>query len=269
MNSNILLKLEQEPKRWKTQLLVLLVIVAVLTWSASGIEYKGISEKGPAMALNILNGLIHPDLSMLFGLGKNDVPFLILETLAIAFLGTVFGTILSTPLAFLSARNVTIRPVNILMNLLIMLIRTIPAFVYGLMFIRVTGPGAFAGVLTMSFTSLGMLTKRNTEVVEDISTGVLESLDASGCTSFQKIRYGIIPQLYANFVSNTIYRFDINMKDATILGLVGAGGIGTPLVIAMQNYKWNEVGALLIGLMVIILIIDYLSSRIRVKLARG
>lgn len=261
--------LQSQPKRWKYQIPIALIITALLVWSGTAIEYKGISERGPGMALGIIKGILNPDLTILFGLDNQGVPFLLLETLSIAFLGTIVGTVVAIPLAFLSARNITPRPVNILMSILIMLIRTIPAFVYGLMFIRVTGPGAFAGVLTMSMSSVGMLTKRNVEVIEDLDVGVLESLDAAGCTAFQKVRYGILPQLFSNFVSNMIYRFDLNMKDASVLGLVGAGGIGAPLIINMNSYRWSKVGAYLIGLMVMVLIVEYISTRIRNKLARG
>ena len=128
-----------------------------------------------------------------------------------------------------------------------------PAFVYGLMFIRVTGPGPFAGLLTMSLCSIGMVSKMFIESIEDLDKRILESLDAAGCTTFQKIRYGILPQL----------------RDATVLGLVGAGGIGAPLIFAMSAYRWNEVGAILLGLIVLVLIIEWISSRIRIKLARG
>ena len=91
----------------------------------------------------------------------------------------------------------------------------------------------------------------------------------TGCTTFQKIRYGILPQLTADFTSTIIYRFDMNLRDATVLGLVGAGGIGAPLIFAMSAYRWNEVGAILLGLIVLVLIIEWISSRIRIKLARG
>ena len=97
----------------------------------------------------------------------------------------------------------------------------------------------------------------------------LESLDAAGCTTFQKIRYGTLPQLTADFTSTIIYRFDMNLRDATVLGLVGAGGIGAPLIFAMSSYRWNEVGAILLGLIVLVLIIEWISAKIRVKLARG
>ena len=98
---------------------------------------------------------------------------------------------------------------------------------------------------------------------------VLESLDAAGCTTWQKIRYGILPQLMPNFASTAIYRFDINLRDATVLGLVGAGGIGAPLIFAMNAYRWEEAGAILAGLIVLVLIVEWISTKIRVKLARG
>lgn len=261
--------LQAQPRRWKYQLPIAAAIGLLLIWSGMAIEYKGITDRGPAMAASVIKGIFNPDLNTLFGLHPLGVPYLMLETLAIALLGTIIGTILAVPLSFLAARNVAPRPVTYVMNLFIMLIRTIPAFVYGLMFIRVTGPGAFAGVMTMTMTSLGMLTKRNTEVVEDLDRGVLESLDAAGCTRFQLIRYGILPQLFSNFISNTIYRFDLNMKDAAVLGLVGAGGIGAPLIFNMSLFRWNVVGALLIGLIFVVLIVEFISTRIRTKLARG
>ena len=115
------------------------------------------------------------------------------------------------------------------------------------MFIRVTGPGPFAGLLTMSLCLIGMVSKMFIESIEDLDKRILESLDAAGCTTFQKIRYGILP----------------------VLGLVGAGSIGAPLIFAMSSYRWNEVGAILLGLIVLVLIIEWISARIRVKLARG
>lgn len=110
------------------------------------------------------------------------------------------------------------------------------------MFIRVTGPGPFAGLLTMSLCSIGMISKMFIESIEDLDTKILESLDAAGCTMFQKIRYGILSQLFPDFMSTLIYRFDMNLRDATVLGLVGAGGIGAPLIFAMSAYKWNQDG---------------------------
>ena len=134
------------------------------------------------------------------------------------------------------------------------------------MFIRVTGPGAFAGVLTLSVTSIGMVSKLFIETIEDLDKKILESLDAAGCNTFQKIRYGILPQLFTNFVSTVIYRFEINIKDASTLGLVGAGGIGAPLIFAIQARNWDKVSIILIGVIVAVFLLDLLTGYIRKKL---
>lgn len=269
MKSEIKKQLDREPKAWLFQILCVLALMVLLVWSSSAVKFTGIAEGGMGIAKNILLGIFTPDPELLFNFTTKGVPYLLLETMCIAFLGTIVGAILAVPIAFLSATNVVPKPVALVGRFIIMAVRTIPAFVYGLMFIRVTGPGPFAGLLTMSLCSIGMVSKMYIEAIEDIDIKILESLDACGCTTFQKIRYGILPQLMPDFASTIIYRFDMNLRDATVLGLVGAGGIGAPLIFAMNAYRWNEVGAILAGLIILVLIIEFISGRIRVKLARG
>ena len=269
MNKRIEAAYEQRPRRWVFELAVAVVVVALLIWSGSAVETAGTTQNGAVIAWNILAGIFHPDTDLLFNFTTQGVPYLLLETICIAFLGTIVGAIISVPLAFLSASNLTPKPVAFVGRIIIMAVRTVPAFVYGLMFIRVTGPGAFAGLLTMSLCSVGMVSKMYIEAIEDLDVRVLESLDAAGCTTWQKIRYGILPQLMPNSASTAIYRFDINLRDATVLGLVGAGGIGAPLIFAMNSYRWEEAGAILAGLIVLVLIVEWISTKIRVKLARG
>ena len=262
-------QLAREPKTWLFQIAAALIFVVLMAWSTSAVDFKGVSDGGSDIVKSILGGIIKPDTSLLFNLTNQGVPYLLLETMCIAFLGTIVGAVLAIPIAFISASNIVPKPIALIGRMIIMAVRTIPAFVYGLMFIRVTGPGAFAGLLTMSLCSIGMISKMYIDSIEDIDTRILESLDACGCTTFQKIRFGILPQLMPDFASTIIYRFDMNLRDATVLGLVGAGGIGAPLIFAMNAYKWNQVGAILAGLIVLVLIIEWLSGKIRVKLARG
>lgn len=269
MNEKIKKMYEQEPKSWYAKILIALVVVFLLAWSGSAIQTGSNQGDGLEVAGKILYGIFHPDTELLFNFTTSGVAYLLLETMCIAFLGTIVGAILSIPLSFLAATNLVPKPVALFFRLIIMAIRTMPAFVYGLMFIRVTGPGAFAGLLTMSLCSIGMISKMFIECIEDLDTKILESLDAAGCTMFQKIRYGILSQLFPDFMSTLIYRFDMNLRDATVLGLVGAGGIGAPLIFAMSAYKWRQVGAILAGLIVLILIIEVISTKIRVKLTRG
>lgn len=250
-------------------IVVTAIILLLFVWSFTAINLENFQESGWQIASSILSGIIHPDLELLLTFTKQGVPYLLVETMAIAFLGTIIGSILAIPLAFLSASNVVPAPVAWLTRLLLIMIRTVPSLVYGLMLIRVTGPGPFAGVLTVALVSIGMLAKLFVDAIEELDTSILESMTSIGCTTFEKIRYGILPQLFSMFLSTIIYRFDMNLREASILGLVGAGGIGAPLIFAMNSYRWNEVGSILIGLVFLILIVELISNNLRGKLVRG
>lgn len=270
MNSSIQTKLKQAPKTWILNVLIGLFLIIIVILSLPYIEYKGIFEQGSLIARNIVLGILKPNWTLLIDFSSKDaVPYLMLETVAIAFLGTLFGAVLAIPLAFLSSRNMVPSWMTHFSTFWIAVIRTFPAFVYGLMFIRVTGPGPFTGLLTLGVSSVGMIAKLYVEFIEDLDQGIIEALDATGCSTLQKIRYGVIPQLMGNFVSTTLYRFEINVKNATILGLIGAGGIGGPIMFALGGYRWNDLGALLIGLIVIVLAIESLSVRLRKRLSSG
>lgn len=262
-------ELQAAPRSHRYLLTIIAVILVLFVWSLTTVNLKDIDQSGAGIAINIFKGLFQPDLTLLFNFTEQGVLYLLLQTVAIAFLGTLVGSVLAVPLAFLAASNVVPRPVSWVTRLLLITIRTVPALVYGLMLIRVTGPGPFAGVLTVGLVSIGMLSKLFVDAIEELDTKVLESMTSIGCTTFEKIRFGIVPQLFSVFLSVMIYRFDMNMREASILGLVGAGGIGAPLIFAMRSYKWNQVGAILIGLVVLILIIEWVSNRLRSKLVKG
>ena len=263
------------PRKWLLYLAIVLVIVLLVGWSAQDIRFTGLTVTGTEVAKGVLHGVFSPDTDLLFGTKATDVPYLLLQTIAIAVLGTLFGAVLAIPFAFLASFNIMPKPIAYAVRILILMIRTIPSIVWALMWIRVTGPGAACGVITQSVCSIGMISKMYITAIEDLDTHILESLDAMGCTPFQKIRYGVIPQLTASFISTTIYRFDINLKDATTLGIVGAGGmIGSNMVqsVLMQclnSRRWAMVGSFVWGLMVLVLIIELVSTRIRRKLAHG
>lgn len=258
-----------QPRKWILYLVITLIIAVLILWSSSDISFSGMTATGTEVAKGVLHGVFSPDKNLLFGMGESDVPYLLMQTIAIAVLGTIFGAILAIPFAFLASTTIMPKPVAVVFRAIILLIRTIPSLVWALMWIRVTGPGAFCGVVTQSVCSIGMISKMYITAIEDLDTKILESLDAMGCTPFQKIRYGVIPQLTASFISTTIYRFDINLKDATTLGIVGAGGIGAALVQCLNSRRWAMVGSFIWGLMALVLIIELASTKIRKKLARG
>lgn len=269
MKKEIKKQLEKEPKLWIVKLFLTALVISIIMWAMNTINYTGIQDSGLSIAKNIFSGIFSPDTSFLFDFTTSGVAYLLFETVCIAILGTIIGAIISIPFAFICSSNIVPKWISTIGTFIVAFIRTFPSFVYGLMFIRVTGPGPFAGVLTISVVSIGMITKMYIESIEDLDKKILESLDAAGCTTVQKIRYGILPQLSTNFVSTAIYRFEINIKDASILGLVGAGGIGAPLIFAMNSYKWNQVGSILIGLIILVLVVEFFSTKIRNKLARG
>ena len=260
---------ENRPRLWWLYTMILLIVAALLGWSGSAVEYKGLATKGMEVAKGVGFGLIHPDTNLLFNLTTDGVPYQLLQTVAIAVLGTLIGGILAIPFSFLACQKIVPKGVAILFNAVILLIRTIPSLVWALVWIRVTGPNAFCGVVTQSVCSIGMISKMYITAIEDIDVRILESLDASGCTAFQKIRYGILPQIIPNFISTVIYRFDINVKDATTLGIVGAGGIGAALIQCINSSRWSMVGAYLCGMVVLMLLIELFSTKVRQRLTRG
>ncbi len=267
---NSIEKYLENPNRNRLYIGVITVIIgAMLIWSLSAINLANVQESGLSIGLSIIQGILTPDLEFLFDYSSSGVLALLIETAAIAFLGTIIGSILAVPLAFLSASNIVPWPVSTLTRLLLICIRTVPSLVFGLMLIRVTGPGAFTGVMTISLVSIGMLSKLFVDAIEELDSGIMEAMTSVGCTTFEKIRYGIVPQLVSIFMSIIIYRFDMNLREASILGLVGAGGIGAPMIFAMNAYRWNEVGSILVGLIVFILIVELFSNKVRKKLVEG
>ena len=257
------------PPVWPRFVISILVVFAIVFLSKYTIDFKGINARGLLIAQAALKGLISPSMSLITDTSTAGLLYMLLETLAIGFLGTVFGMILAFPLAFLASRNICPRWVNLIVLAIISIIRAFPAFMYGIMFVKAVGPGAFAGVLSMTIGSVGMLAKLLVEAIEDLNPGIIEALDAAGCSSFEKIRYGYIPQLSSNIVSILIYRLDINVKNASILGVVGAGGIGASLIFSIAKQSWHEVSAMLLGLIVLVLILEYFSTKLRKKLSVG
>ncbi len=268
-SQTVLEKYQSRPRYWWIYTLTVLILVLLLGWSSTSINLQSITTKGAEVASGIFLGLIRPNVDMLLSTAKDGVPYLLMETVCIAILGTIIGGILALPISFLASRKIMPAPVAVIFNALILLIRTLPSIVWALVWIRVTGPGPFCGVVTQSICSIGMISKMYMTAIEDLDTNILESLDASGCTTFQKVRYGIIPQLMPNIISTIIYRFDINIKDATTLGIVGAGGIGAALIQCINSRRWSMVGSFIFAMILLMLVIEFFSTRIRSKLARG
>ena len=237
---------------------VLLILICTL-----GIQPPGFSHTSVQAVGAMLSGLTRPDWSFFFRTDTSGLGYLLLETVCIALVGTCVGMVLALPLSFLSTSRLMTKPVALLFRTVIMAIRSVPFLIYGLIFIRVSGPGPFTGVLTLGICSVGLLSKRFTEAIEALDFRAYHALEAMGIPLLLRIRYAVLPQIIPAFASAVLYRFDVNIREASVLGLVGAGGIGAPLIFAMNHYAWNEAGAIALGLIILVWVIDLLSAALR------
>lgn len=154
----------------------------------------------------------------------------------------------------------------IVSEMILILIRTFPEILMGFIFIKVFGFGSFTGVMVLSIHSIGMIGKMYAEQLDVIEEGPLEALNAVGCTKFSRIKLGVVPQVVPNFLNVILYRFDLNIRTASLLGLVGAGGVGYSISVHSTNYHWPELASVLYGVIILVLIVDLISSKLRKKL---
>ena len=250
--------LSPKGRRFFTWAAVLLILICTL-----GIQPPDFSHTSMQAVGAMLSGLTRPDWPFFFRTDTSGLGYLLLETVCIALVGTCVGMVLALPLSFLSTSRLMTKPVALLFRTVIMAIRSVPFLIYGLIFIRVSGPGPFTGVLTLGICSVGLLSKRFTEAIEALDFRAYHALEAMGIPLLLRIRYAVLPQIIPAFASAVLYRFDVNIREASVLGLVGAGGIGAPLIFAMNHYAWNEAGAIALGLIILVWVIDLLSAALR------
>ena len=186
------------------------------------------------------------------------------ETLLMAYVGTVLGAAGAFGLSFLAAANVApSRWLRIVVRRFCELCRTVPVLVFALMFVIAFGLGPMAGVLGVAIHTLGALGKLFSEVVENIDMKPVEGVSSTGAAWPAAMRYGALPQTMSNFVSYTLLRFEINVREGAILGFVGAGGIGQDLIEAIRKFYYSDVSAILVLILVTVAIIDALTTRVR------
>jgi phosphonate transport system permease protein len=189
------------------------------------------------------------------------------ETVAIAFLGTLLAAILSFPLGLLAARNTTVnRAMHFLTRRFSDTIRGVDTLIWALIWINVVGLGPFAGVLAIMTSDIGSFSKLYSEAIEAVDRKGSEGVKSSGGSRLQTIRFGVIPQVMPVLISQTLYYFESNTRSATIIGIVGAGGIGLYLAEMIRTYEWDRVAFIIIMILVTVGLIDFVSSRLRLAL---
>lgn len=250
-------------KHW----LIAIVVLAIIVWGFAGMPALELKSKSIEILKSIFNGLFHPDWGYVYIPAGEDLLRGLLETFAIAVIGTFIAAVICIPFAFLGARNlVKVRPVTGITKFILSVIRVFPEIVMALIFIKAVGPGSFSGVLALGIHSVGMLGKLFIEDIESLDFSSAEALKASGANKTKTLVFAIIPQILPSFLSLILYRFELNLRSASILGLIGAGGIGTPLIFALQTRSWDRVGIILIGLVIMVAIVDFISGAIRKRI---
>lgn len=250
--------------RHRAQLLLVgVAILAIEYWSAQGTKFSPAEFLAglPAMG-NLFERMRPPRWEILPDLVKP-----VLETLRMAVAGTTLGALLAVPLALLSARNVTTHPLLLWpARTVLNLVRTVPDLLLAAIFVAALGIGALPGVAALSIFSLGIVAKLTFETTEAIDPGPLEALEATGANRLQSIAFAVAPQVLPQFVAYTLYMFEINIRASTVLGLVGAGGIGHVLNTYMQTFRYQYVAVIILITFVFVAALDAVSTWIRERL---
>ena len=248
---------------WKT-LISIVLFCSILVFIVKDLEIdfiKLVSDSSKYFG-DILSRMLPPDFSNL-----NELIYAMFETIEIAFLGTFIAIVLSIPLGLFSARNLAPNYfVYIICKTIVIFFRAIPEFIIAMILVIAIGFGAMPGVLALGLHTMGFLAKFYAEDIEHINKGPIDALKSSGATKSQIISFGVIPQILPSFVANNLYILDRNVRMATMLGIVGAGGIGYELQSSFRMFEYERVSAIIILIFITIFLIDHFSAFIRSKI---
>ena len=242
------------------QILGVLVIVVLSLWLTGMLNGNRLADGLPAIGV-LVTEMIPPD----FARWRDWIDPL-LETLAMSIAGTALAIVLSLPLGFLAARNTTPNKVayqcaRFVLNTL----RSIPELILGIIFVAAVGFGMLPGVLALGLHSVGMVGKFFAEAIEHAHPAPIEATEASGATRMQVILHGVLPQVFPQFADVSMYRWEYNFRASTVMGMVGAGGIGTELVGSLRLLDYPQVAALLLVILGCVTLVDMLSNTLRAR----
>ena len=191
----------------------------------------------------------------------------LIETFHMASLGTLLAIVLAIPVALLGARNITrSRILNLVATFILVASRSVNSLVWALLFVAIFGPGALAGMLAIAFRSIGFIGKLLAEALEEAAPGPIEALTATGAPYASVLTKGYWPQVEPSFWSIAMFRWDINIRESAVLGLVGAGGIGVALDAAMSNLYWDQVGLILFVIFAVVIVTEIVTSALRARI---
>jgi phosphonate transport system permease protein len=248
--------------RWLKWPLIFSGLILIYGWALQGLKFNRemLNDTIP-YSLDFIARLLPPDWSVI------DVAIqALIETIQMSLWGTTIGAILSIPIALASAHNLSPTWLCWIANLLQNAVRSVPSIVLGLFFVAATGLGAPAGTLALGIYTIGYLAKFYQEAIEGVDARSLESFQVSGAAWLQTAQYGILPQVLPLSLGYTLYMFEYNIRSASVLGVVGAGGIGFELVNYIRGFEYNKASMMMLVLLAVVTVIDAISSQLRKRL---
>ncbi|WP_148862723.1 phosphonate ABC transporter, permease protein PhnE [Marinobacter fonticola] len=248
-------------QRW-TRLAILLVVVLAVSWSLSTINiiWPWVWD-APAQIGDLFTRMMPPDISSI-----SAIIWALIETLNIATIATLIAVIVSLPIAYISAQNTTPNRATLWLGRFILVSsRSVNTLIWALLFVAIFGPGVLAGIIAVMFRSLGFLGKLIGEAIEEIDQRPVEALKATGASHAKVVLYAIVPQVIPTFFAVSVLRWDINLRESTVLGLVGAGGIGVILQGAIDTLDWRTVATVLIAIIVLVIVGEAVAAWLRRK----
>lgn len=246
---------------------IAVAIVIPVVWSALGLQISWEQVRSaPADMWAIFTAMFPPEVSP--EVVERALPKL-MESLWIAWVGTLIGAFFSFFLAFAAATNVTPGWLAWSIRQILNAIRAVPELMLAMILIPVTGLGALTGALAIGIHSIGTLGKLSSEVIEGSDAGPVEAVASVGGTKVQQMRFGIVPQVMPNIVAYWLYRFEINIRASAVLGMIGAGGIGAEIVAQLLFRDFRRAGTVLLLTVVVVLAVDLISARVRRRIITG
>jgi phosphonate transport system permease protein len=236
---------------------VAFAVLVVWSWTASDIDLGRLAASGGRIA-DFLGRMFPPDLGVLPVVVEASA-----ETLRIAVLGTLGCIVLSILFGLLAAGNLMPRAVSLPVTWLLATIRSIPLILVAMLMVGAVGLGPLPGILAITFHATGMLAKFYAEAIEGVDPAPVEALESSGATFMQRLRFGIWPQIAPDIVRDTLFRFEMNLRESLILGIVGAGGIGFYIQTYVRAFQYEKVATLTVVVVLFVILIELGNNAVR------
>lgn len=246
--------------------LVTTVIVVALAWSVITTEIRWQRLLGAPEDIGRIFWLMFSDLAW-DRLG--DFLLLMWESISMAWLGTMLASLVAVPLSFLAAENLAGRVTVTITRQVFNILRAVPEIIIAIALVPIFGLTPMTGTLAIAIGSIGTLGKLNAEIVETIDSGPIEAADAVGASSVQRLRWSVIPQALPEVAAFALYRFEINIRVSAVLGLVGAGGIGSALAQYVSYRRWGAAGLALVIVVLATIAVDTISGAVRRRIISG